>query len=157
VTKATEPEAITITTEVALQAIADPTYVLPTTDAEEAARSIMARILEATDAAGVSAAAGGGTESWKDLLGVEFVLRGVRFAASTFGEGPTVYALVDAVDVEGAPRTLTTGSVTAMAQLAKLDQLKAYPTKYAWRLIESDKPTASGYYPRWLEEVSEGA
>lgn len=151
--KAEAVEVVAITAEVALKALKDPSYQLPKAGAEDAVAGIIDRIMAATDAASVSDAASAGTESWKDFLGVPFILKAVRFAESTFEEGPTVYALVDAIDEDGAPRLLTIGSTTALAQLVKLDTLGVFPTERPWVLHESERPTAAGFYPRWLEEV----
>jgi len=130
-------------------------YEPPMGDANTAAADIVARILAAEDASEVSDAAGGATVAAADVIGTPFVLKGVRFQPSTV-EGPegspTVYALVEAVDANGEPALITTGARTALAQLLKLDQLEAFPTKQAWRFVQADRPTAAGFYPVWLEE-----
>lgn len=130
-------------------------YEPPMGSAEMAAVDIVKRILDATDASEVSDAAGGQTIAAADVLGTPFVLKGVRFNPSTVdgAEGsPTVYALVDAVDANGEPVLITTGARTALAQLLKLDELGAFPTKNPWRFTQSDRPTGGGFYPVWLVE-----
>ena len=121
---------------------------------EDAAREIVARILDAQDFDAVLST--GSSTKAEDVLDVPFVLRDVRFQASGFEDGPPVYALIEAVDPEtGETLTITCGSRNVMAQALRLKQLGALPTPKAVRIFRTDRPTASGFYPMWLGAASD--
>jgi hypothetical protein len=88
----------------------------------------------------------------KDLLGRPFKPRSVRWFPSNFDEGPSVYAAVDAVLLDtGELAIVTVGATRGMAQLLRSQIAGKFPE--AVRVVEATRPTASGFYPYWLEEV----
>lgn len=153
-----EPTAIVTTDDVAAALRGEGVYTVPIEDAEAASRAIIDRVLSAETPEDVMEAANAQTTPAKDLIGVPLVLRGVRFMPSSIeGEGPSVFAVLDAVHADdGEAFTITTGARTVLAQVLKLDQLKAYP----WgpvQFVEADTPTASGFYPMQLAKVEASA
>lgn len=86
---------------------------------------------------------------WKEALGVPFTVLDVKWNESTVNGGAPMYAVCDAVDVNGEPCVLTTGAVQPMAQLFQLAKLGAFPCTLI--LHESDRATAQGYKPQRLE------
>jgi hypothetical protein len=122
---------------------------------EDAAREIIARILEAEDFDAILSS--GSTTPAEDVLDVPFVLRDVRFQKSGVeGEGPPVYALIEAVDPEtGETLTITCGSRNVMAQALRLKQTGNLPTPKPVRIFRVDRPSASGFYPMWLGAASD--
>lgn len=118
-------------------------------DPVEAQKEIVKRILAAESADQVL----GGSDAIhaRDVLDVPFELRGVRFLRSSFeGSGPGIFAVMDAVLVtSGEVVAITCGGLNVMAQAAKLAQLGSLPADV--KIVESDRPTAAGYRPMWLE------
>ena len=54
------------------------------------------------------------------------------------------------VDEDGVERFVRTSSASTMAQLLTYRRLGAFPL--VRRIAQSDRPTASGFYPIWLED-----
>lgn len=125
------------------------------TDADDVSADIARRILTATSAEAVLAPQT--TVPADDLIGVPLRIENVKWLASTFTEGPAIYAIVSAVDLrpgqEGA-LTVTSGAQTALAQLFRLRQLDSFPINA--RFVKAPKATAAGYYPVWLEMAKDG-
>lgn len=118
------------------------------TDADQVSIDIIARILEASDAAGVL----GREEAAhaRDVLDVPLMLRDVRFNRSTFEDSTTAfYSLLDCVNVDGEPVLVTCGAKNVIAQAWRLKDLGALPIAVVLR--EAPKETAAGYKPMWLE------
>lgn len=88
-----------------------------------------------------------------DVLGVTLVVTGVRWNESDLGGGPGFYALMDCVDGDGNSFTITCGAITVMAQLFRLHELGAFPTRLV--IEEAEKATRSGYKPMSLRKGEE--
>lgn len=110
-------------------------------DPEVVAQEIAQRILGATDVETIL----GMFEStpMQDLLGVPLDVAGVRFNASTFTEGPPVYAVIEATRLDtGEGVTSTCGGRSVMAALYRMWQLDAFPQKL--QVVESKNATKAG-------------
>lgn len=111
----------------------------------------------------------GQAEGWRDLAarsvahnglpagpGVPVLIRGFRWRRSEFtdGGGFPLYFLVEAVRVDtGRPVVLTTGAGNVMAQLIVLARLQKLPCVRV--ATEPEKPTSRGYWPLWLQSVTD--
>lgn len=121
---------------------------LPETNAQQSQAGIVARILGAEGADKVLDM--GEPTKAEELEQVPLLVNGVSWQRSTFEEGPGVYAVIDAVrEDRNEPLKVTCGSVNVMTQLLKLQTMGAFPQKV--KIVKSSKPTASGYYPFWLQ------
>lgn len=121
---------------------------LPESTAEQSQAGIVARIL-AADSPEAALDMGEPVKA-EELEQVVLEVSGVRWMRSTFEEGPGVYAVIDAVreDTTEAIKA-TCGSVNVMTQLLKLQTMQAFPQRV--KIVKSQKPTKSGYYPYWLQ------
>lgn len=117
-------------------------------NADQTSIDIIAKILQATDAAAVL-----GREDVlhaRDYLGRPFKLIGVKFNKSEYdGAGPQFYALLDGVTADGEPLKITCGAKNVIAQAWKLLDLEALPISV--ELKQSEKATAAGFKVMWLE------
>jgi hypothetical protein len=121
---------------------------LPETNAQQSQAGIVARILGAEGADNVLDM--GEPTKAEELEQVPLLVKGVSWQRSTFEEGPGVYAVIDATrEDQNEPLKVTCGSVNVMTQLLKLQTMGAFPQKV--KIVKSSKPTASGYYPFWLQ------
>lgn len=122
-------------------------------DPTNVSMDIIAKILGATDAAGVL----GREEAThaRNYLDTPFALTGVKFNRSGFeGDGPQFYAVLSGANQDGEPVTITCGAKNVIAQAWKLADLQALPLKVIIR--QNPKPTAAGYHVMWLEAADEG-
>lgn len=120
-------------------------------DPEVVAQEIAQRILGADDVDAIL----GMFEStpMQELLGVPLEITGVRFNASTFTEGPPVYAVIDAKRLDdGSGVTATCGGRSIMAALYRMWQLDAFPQRL--QVVESKNPTKAGYKPLLLKRAT---
>lgn len=121
---------------------------LPESTAEQSQAGIVARILGA-DTPEATLDMGEPVKA-EDLEQVTLNVSGVRWMRSTFDEGPGVYAVIDAVREDtGEAIKATCGSVNVMTQLLKLQTMQAFPQRV--KIVKSQRPTQSGYYPFWLQ------
>jgi hypothetical protein len=138
-----------------LKAIGGEPADLDVISAQEMAQGIVGRILEAATVEQVDEAAGTFTaESTRDLADRVVTITEVRFLPSGFEreEGaPAVYAIARCKDEDGEDLNVRTSGQTVMAQLFKYRQLGALPRTV--RIVQSEHPTSSGFYPIWLEPV----
>lgn len=82
----------------------------------------------------------------------ELLIQSIRKMPSDFGSGMAYFLIVEgAVRATGEKVTVTTGSLSVLAQLLKTWQLGAFPVLVIPRL--SKRPTKEGYYPQHLEFV----
>ena len=126
------------------------TYVPEVEDPEVIARSIMDRILAAPSADDVLG--GGEAVHSQDVLGRPFTLQGLRLLRSAFDAGPGVFAVLDAAMLDsGEKLAITCSGRNVMAQAVRLAQLDALPVDV--KIVQADRPTASGYYPLWLHKA----
>lgn len=69
---------------------------------------------------------------------------------SGFEKGPGAYMVITAVfDDTGEVKTFNCGGVNVMHQMAKLQEFGKLDLTL--KIIKAEKPTASGYYPLWLQ------
>lgn len=120
-------------------------------NADQTSIDIIAKILQATDAASVL-----GREDVthaRDFIDRPFTLTGVRFNKSDYdGAGPAFYALLEGADADGVKVLITCGAKNVIAQAWKLADLGALPIVVV--LKQSAKPTAAGFHVMWLEAAS---
>lgn len=125
------------------------------TDAEDASLSILRAIMTAETPAAAFAAMQ--ALSVKDLLGDEpgartnvYELRGATPLASTFEDGPSCFAVIDAFDLaEQVPVTLTCGGRAVQAFCLAAEVRGWLPVKVVF--TRRRKPTRKGYYPVNIE------
>lgn len=123
------------------------------TNADQVSIDIIARILNATDVAGVLE--GGGAIHARDYLDTPFTLTAVRFNKSSFdGPGAQFYALLEGSSTDGEKLAITCGAKNVIAQAWKLDDLGALPI--AVELKQSPRPTSAGFHVMWLEAAPKG-
>lgn len=121
---------------------------LPESTAEQSQAGIVARILGAEGPDKVLDM--GEPTKAEELEQVPLLVSGVSWQRSTFEEGPGVYAVIDAVREDTQEQLkVTCGSVNVMTQLLKLQTMRAFPQKV--KIVKSQRPTKSGYYPFWLQ------
>lgn len=117
-------------------------------DPDQVAMEIIRKILDAQTVADVLG--GAGAIHARDFLGRPFTLTDVRFNESSFeSAGPSFYALLEGADGDGAKVTITCGARNVIAQAWKLRDMGALPIGVT--LVESQRETAAGYRPMWLE------
>lgn len=117
-------------------------------DPEAVAREIAYRILDAADADELFEQAT--ATSARDVLNVPLRIKSVRWQESRYeGEGPKVYALIDAERGDnGDSELITCGSRNVMAQLYRAGQLGMLPMDNFVKLVENE--TARGTGAMWL-------
>lgn len=88
-------------------------------------------------------------EGLKDYIGREIQIMGFSVNDSDYEQGAAVYVAIHAIDVETQTRRIiTTGWQRVMAQLFRLDQLKAFPVTVT--VYASKRPNKFGSYPLQL-------
>lgn len=122
-----------------------------TSDAESDAKAIVARILNATDAADIFG--GPGTLlSAQDMIGHPFTLHDVEYRDSDMEGGAGAYALLTVIEWGQANSVLVTcGARNVMAAAFRGKQLNLLP-RGPMTLVEG-KQTRRGYTPLWLQDV----
>ena len=114
------------------------------TDPGTVSREMLTRTLMAPDADAVLAELGS-TTALKDIVGKVIQVTDWRLRAGNIDDSP-VYMLIDCADAQtGEIVTYNTSARTIMAQLARLKWLGELPILV--KIKQSDKATASGYYP----------
>lgn len=118
-------------------------------DANEVTLEIVAGILKAET---VDDILGGGTLTHaRDYLNVPFTLTGVRFNRSTQGgDDAAFYAVLEGADDNGEKVLVSCGAKKVIAQAWRLRDIDALPIKL--QLAQSERPSANGFYPMWLEK-----
>lgn len=118
-------------------------------DPAEISRGIVAQLLAADSDEALQDF--GTAEPWGDYLDRPMELHGFHWRRSEFeGEGAPVYFIVAVTDLtDGVRRTLTTGSMSVLAQLSNMAR-RGTLVGGVWQLIEAEKPTRAGFKPRWL-------
>lgn len=88
----------------------------------------------------------------EELLGRKLVVLSIAKMPSEVSRQLPWFLIAQCVDEDsGEAVTFTTGSITVVAQLAKLWQLQAYPVHVIPR--QSERPTKQGYYAQRLEII----
>ena len=120
-------------------------------DPAEVQRQIVARILSAETAEDVLRPQN--TVSAEDILGVPLHVTNVRWMQSRVKDAAIpVFALIEATrGDDGAAVIVSCGALQVMASCLRLAQLGAIPFDAIF--VQKDTPTASGYYPIWMENV----
>lgn len=118
------------------------------TDPEAISREIMQQLFDAESDADMEIV--GNATSWQDLLGVPVELHGFRWRPSAYDQGAKVFVVVVANRMDNGEKVvLTTGAQNVLAALANFERRKRWPVVV--RLLESEKETAKGFRPLWLE------
>lgn len=113
---------------------------------EDAHRAIVARILAADTPEALLQMTN--TTPLQDMEGIALEVTDVRFMRSAYDEGPPIYALVDAVNLEtGEAVTITTGSLNVLAQLVAAKGKGWLPIR---GVPTPSKQTAAGFKAWWL-------
>ena len=120
---------------------------------EEIAQRMVSQVFAAETAEEILSA--GAATHVRDVLDQPFRLVDVDWQVSAFKEekdaegnavGLPVFAVIKAVDTNGAPVTLTTGAFMPCAQVYRMQQqgvLSDIPVKF----VKRDRPTKRGFYP----------
>lgn len=96
--------------------------------------------------------AGAKMASADDVSGIPLRVLGVQWNPSSFGEGPTFYAVLDCVDDNtGESITVGCGSVLVLAQLIRVQELRLFPITITFK--RRTRATAAGFYPIVAELV----
>lgn len=116
-------------------------------DPEQAAVAIAQEILNSQSAQDVLRSRE--TVPAAELLDIPIEVTTVRFNRSDFDQGPSLYALMRAIILEtGEVVIVTCGGRNVLAQLYRLCQLEALPTRV--RITRAKRATSAGYNPLWL-------
>lgn len=122
-------------------------------DPEAISREIMLQILRAETDEDMLAI--GSATSWQELLGIPVELRKFHWLPSRYDQGAKVFFVVTGTRLDtGENVVLTTSGQNVLAQLINLQRRDRFPS--VWRLVESEKETARGFKPLWLEKVEAG-
>jgi hypothetical protein len=126
---------------------------IPEADDSEAYEAIVLKLLGATDVDGLNAP--WDSNSAEDLTGYRLKIESIQRRASDYAGGLGLYLVCKGVNMgTGEPFTLTTGSVSVVAQLARAWHLNGFPV--IAELVIADTPTANGYRPQHLNIVGFG-
>jgi hypothetical protein len=114
-------------------------------DAEMAQGDIIAQILGAQTIDDVLTPAE--ATHARDLIDVPLIVHGVKYQVSDYAEGSPRYAVMDATRGDtGIRGPVTCGAQSVLAQLARLEQLDAFPIRLM--VIKATKrPTSKGHWP----------
>lgn len=117
---------------------------------DDVANRITAKILTATDIAGVFA-----TQQMQDVedwLRETLEIQSVTWQESSIEGSAGLFAVVTAVDVKtGEEIMFSTGARQVVAQLYQLVVLEAFPVKV--QIVEAKRASKNGYFAQWLELV----
>jgi hypothetical protein len=87
-----------------------------------------------------------------DVAGIPLRIRGVQWNPSSFGDGPSFYAVLDCVDdAKQEEITVGCGSVLVLAQLIRVQELRLFPITVTFK--RRARATAAGFYPIIAELV----
>lgn len=140
-----EPDAMEVLHAIAGQAE------LPQLPPEDSVRLIMARILSSPDIESVFRQ--GRAVGAEEVEGVALDIHGLRWTRSTYTDGPSVFAVIDATRADTGERVVVTcGSVNVMTQLWRAWTERAFPITA--KVVRSARPSESGYYPMWLDSTT---
>lgn len=121
---------------------------LPQLPPEDSVKLIMARILSSPDIESVFRQ--GRAVGAEEVEGVPLEIHGLRWTASSYNDGPSVFAVIDATRTDTDERVVVTcGSVNVMTQLWRAWTERAFPIRA--KVVRSARPAASGNYPMWLD------
>lgn len=126
---------------------------IPEADDSEAYEAIVLKLLGATDVDGMNAP--WDTSAAESLTGYRLKIEGIERRQSDYAGGLGLFLVCKGVNLgTGEPFTLTTGSVSVVAQLARAWHLGAFPV--IAELVIADTPTANGYRPQHLKVIGFG-
>lgn len=118
---------------------------------EDAYGGILMAILNAESPADLDAA--WTARSLEQYCDTPLRVESIKRMPSDFADGLGAYLVVNAViPGDGERVTMTTGSVSVVAQLVKANALGAFPLIVVPR--KANRPSANGYYPMHLEIVA---
>jgi hypothetical protein len=91
----------------------------------------------------------GQVQSFDDHLGEGFIIRNVDYYPTSFADQALpIFAVCDCVTADGELVTLSTGSTGVVISIARV--MKRQWNNIPWKVVRSDTPTSSGYYPHRL-------
>lgn len=124
---------------------------IPEADDSEAYESIVTQLLSADGLDALNAPWESGKA--EQLAGKRLKIESMARRASDYGEGLGIYLVIKGTNLETGERfTLTIGSVSVVAQLARIHHLGALPAVV--ELQVADRPTSKGYRPMHLKVLS---
>ena len=124
---------------------------IPEADDSEAYESIVTQLLSADGLDALNAPWEAGKA--EQLAGKRLKIEAMSRRASDYSEGLGIYLVLKGTNLDTGERfTLTIGSVSVVAQLARIHHLNALPAIV--ELVVADRPTAKGYRPMHLKVLS---
>ena len=124
---------------------------IPEADDSEAYESIVTQLLSADGVDALNAP--WDANKSEQLAGKRLKLEQITRRASDFGEGLGIYLVCKGVNLDSGERfTITIGSVSVVAQLARIHHLDALPAIV--ELMVAERPTAKGFRPMHLKVLS---
>lgn len=120
---------------------------IPEADDSDAYESIVLQLLAASDVDGLNAP--WDTDAAEKLAGYRLRIESITRRPSDYKEGLGIYLVCQGTNMgTGEKFTLTTGSVSVVAQLARAWYLGQFPV--ICELVIADKLTKNGYRPQHL-------
>lgn len=124
---------------------------IPESDDTEAYEHIVLQLLGAEGVDGLNAP--WDTSTAEKLHGHRLKIESITRRASDYGEGLGMYLVLKGTDLNtGEGFVLTSGSVSVVAQMARIHYLRGLPALV--ELVIADTPTAKGYRPQHLKVLS---
>lgn len=124
---------------------------IPEADDSEAYESIVAQILGADGLDGLNAPWETGQS--EQLAGHSLKIESMARRTSDYTSGLGIYIVIKGTDLNSGEKfTLTIGSVSVLAQLARIHYMNALPAIV--ELVIADRPTAKGNRPMHLKVLS---
>lgn len=144
-------DVVPVVSQATLALFAQMAVAIPEADDSEAYESIVLQLLAADGVDTLNAPwQSGKTES---LAGHRLKVESMTRRPSDFGEGLGIYLVIKGTDMNTGERfSLTIGSVSVLAQLARIHHLNALPAIV--ELVIAERPTAKGYRPMHLNVLS---
>lgn len=124
---------------------------IPATAGEDAYDDILTQIMNASSVLELNAP--WDTHKAEQLEGHRLRIDSIKRSESDFAEGLGMYLVCKGVNLtSGEKFTLTIGSVSAVAQLAKVHYMEGFPV--VCRIVIAERPTKRGYRPVHLNIIA---
>ena len=152
-TETTTPgtDVVPVVSQATMALVASMAVNIPEADDSEAYESIVTQLLSADGVDALNAPWEAGKA--EQLAGKRLKVEEISRRASDFQEGLGIYLVIKGVNLDSGERfTLTLGSVSVLAQLARIHSLNALPAIV--EVTVADRPTAKGYRPMHLKVLS---
>lgn len=144
----TETELVPVVSQATMALFAQMAVGIPEADDSEAYESIVTQLLGADGVDALNAP--WDADKAAHLNGHRLKIEEMSRRASDYAEGLGIYLVIKGTDLDSGEKfTLTIGSVSVLAQLARIWHLKGLPAIV--ELIIADRPTAKGFRPMHLK------